>query len=120
MGEEHSIFLSRAATMALVELTQALYKWPRLAHWRAGLTEYFERVNCACWTRGALVRVFVHGMVEPYEPAGSVMHTCRAGVTRLVECMWDEARLVQLRHCWEHGDGVGNHDFSNQSHPFYN
>jgi len=32
MGEEHSIFLSRAATMALVELAQTLYKWPRLAH----------------------------------------------------------------------------------------
>ena len=115
---EPSIYISRATTLALVGLAQAVYRWPRLARWRVRLSEHFERVDAACWTRRALVRAFLHGMVPPDEAPGSILHYCKEGLARMIESAWDESRTVQLRFCWEHGQGI-SHDVYLQSHPFF-
>jgi len=117
---EPSIYLTRATNLALVKLAQALYKWPGLARWRFLLFDYFDRVGDGCWTRRSLVRAFLHGMVPVDEPADSILCHARAGLARLVESTWDEARIVQLRFCWEHGNGTDGRDVLLQSHPFYN
>jgi len=83
------------------------------------LFEYFDRVGDGCWTRRSLVRAFLHGMVPVGEPAESILCKSREGLARLVESTWDEARIVQVRFCWEHGNGTDGRDMLLQSHPFY-
>jgi len=91
-----------------------------MARWRFLLFDYFDRLGDSCWTRRSLVRAFLHGTVPVDEPAESILCHSRAVLARLVESTWDEARIVQLRVCCEHGNGTdGREDFL-QSHPFYN
>lgn len=116
-----SLYLNRPATMAMVEVVQAIYKWPTLHSWRVGVFEYFDMFERACWTRQALISAFTYNMVSPDLPPGSLLNSCKAGVERLVGCLWDEARAVQLRHCWEHDEQARGRDdaLHMQSHPCF-